>query len=184
MPQWPIAQNNVYLNLFPANFDFADAIHVPVTNAFHRCFVYYNGDGLTWIDNAQLEKWAIRPNAFFAQVDANMRQLMNEATIQTSEVEGHPLAIIETEFDVMKAALLFSDNFKAKIEPVLGWPVCAVLPVRDSCYIFSEKDMDFFVARLGKIVLDEYNDAGYAVTTEILRFSSESIQAVGRYENQ
>jgi len=53
--------------------------------------------------------------------------------------------------------------------------------VRDFCYIFSEEDLEYFSQRLGSVVLDEYNNSGYPITTEILRFSNTAIEAIGKY---
>ena len=70
---------------------------------------------------------------------------------------------------------------KNKIESDFGFPFYAVIPVRDFCYIFSENDFAFFSERIGKVVVDEYKQSGYPITTEILKFTDEGVETVGQY---
>ena len=70
---------------------------------------------------------------------------------------------------------------KSKVKVNFGFPFYAVIPVRDFCYIFSEKDFDFFAGIIGKVVVDEYKKSGYPITTEIIKFSDKGVEAVGKY---
>ncbi len=70
---------------------------------------------------------------------------------------------------------------KEKVKQDFGFPFYAVIPVRDFCYIFSGKDFDFFSGRIGKVVVDEYKQSGYQITTEILKFTDKGVEAVGQY---
>jgi hypothetical protein len=111
-----------------------------------------------------------------------MNTLLDESSIETTETDdGLRLAFFETSIEGVKSALLFSELLKEKVEAVLGWPIYCVLPVRDFCYMFSEKD-DELLSRLGEIVLEEYSKSAYPVTTEALLISDEGIKTVGKYK--
>jgi len=58
------------------------------------------------------------------QVDYNMCILTDECDVKIKNIDGHKLAFIETEFENLKASILLSKNFRDKISPVIGWPVC------------------------------------------------------------
>ena len=77
--------------------------------------------------------------------------------------------------------MLFAPTMKEKIKEEIGLPFYAVIPVRDFCYIFSENDFDFFSKRIGFVVIDEYKKSGYPITTEVLKFTKEGVEAVGKY---
>jgi hypothetical protein len=70
---------------------------------------------------------------------------------------------------------------KEKLNKDFGFPFYAVIPVRDFCYIFSEKDFEFFSNRIGEVVVEEYKNSGYPITTEILKFTENGIKSVGKY---
>jgi hypothetical protein len=54
---------------------------------------------------------------------------------------------------------LFAPAMKEKINKNFSFPFYAIIPVRDFCYIFSEKDFDFFSERIGKVVVDEFKQS-------------------------
>jgi hypothetical protein len=182
IPDWEQAHLNVYCSLFPSDYDFGDFLHEKVTDDFHKTYVYYESGQYIWINHDQLEAWQIDEQTFKEQVSLNMNSLLGDSNIETTETEdGFRLAFFETSIEGVKSALLFSKDLKEKIEPVLGWPIHCVLPVRDFCYMFSEKD-DELLNRLGEIVLDEYSNSAYPVTTEALLISEEGIKTVGKYK--
>ena len=107
--------------------------------------------------------------------------MCNKVYETTALKDGTLLAYFDTPFEELKAALVFSNNLKEKISPILGWPVYCVLPVRDFCYLFSEVDMEALVESLAATVVKEYNESGYEITTEIIKISDNGIEAIGKY---
>lgn len=182
IPDWDQAYLKVYCSLFPSDYAFDDFLHEKVTDEFHKIYVYYESEQYIWINHAQLEKWKIDEQSFKQQVTFNMNTLIDESHIETTETEdGLKLAFFETTIEGVKSALLFSQNIKEKIEPILGWPIYCVLPVTDFCYMFSEKDKEL-LNRIGEIVLNEYSNSAYPVTTEVLQISDEGTRTVGKYK--
>lgn len=183
IPEWNESREKVFLSLFPSNTDFQDYLIESVTNDFYKHYVYYDNGQYIWLNHRQLEEWQIDEQTFKEQVDRNMNTLLDSSNIEVVETEsGARLAYFDTEIDGLKSALLFSRNLKDKISPILGFPIYCVLPVRDFCYMFGEKDKDDLINALGKTVLNEYQHSGYEITTEIIKFSDDGIEAVGKYQ--
>ncbi len=115
------------------------------------------------------------------QANSNADKLLEKTTITYDIIENRELGLIEVEDITLKGALLFAPTMKNKVKKDFGFPFYAVIPVRDFCYIFSEKDFEFFSSRIGKVVVDEYKQSGYPITTEILKFTDKGVEVVGKY---
>lgn len=179
--KWADAKNDIYISLFPNDFAFNDFLHKKVTDEFSKVYIHTGNDKLTWISADDLKKWNITETELDKQANINADGLLAKTPITFDTIENHKLGLIEVEHVSLKGALLFAPTMKEKIEKDLGFPFYAVIPVRDFCYIFSEKDFDFFSGRIGRVVVDEYKKSGYPITTEILKFTDKGVEAVGKY---
>jgi hypothetical protein len=181
IPSWEQAYLKVYFSLFPSDYDFGDFLHEKVTDDFHKTYIYYDSGQYIWINYDQLKEWQVEEQVFKQQVEFNMNVLLDDSSIEITETEdGLRLAFFETNIEGVKSALLFTQNLKDKVEPLLGWPIYCVLPVRDFCYMFSQQD-EGLLTHLGEIVLNEYGNSAYPVTTEALLLSDDGIKIVGKY---
>ncbi len=178
---WPEVKDNIYVSFFPNDYEFEEFLHYKVTDEFSKVYIYSGQDKLTWITNDDLLKWEITEADIENQSNINADNLLKSISISFDVIEEHKLGSIEVEHVSLKGALLFAPAMRDKVEKDIGFPFYAVLPVRDFCYIFSEIDFDFFAARIGKVVVDEYTQSGYPITTEILKFTAEGVEAVGKY---
>lgn len=178
---WAKAKDEIYISLFPNDNDFQDFLKVKITDEFSKVYVYSADDKLTWITENDLKKWHLTENQLDIQANLNADKLLEKTSIMFDTIENHKLGLIEVEHTTLKGALLFAPKMKEKIKADFGFPFYAVIPVRDFCYIFSENDFDFFSTRIGKVVVDEYKNSGYPITTEILKFSNKGVEAVGQY---
>jgi hypothetical protein len=179
--KWADAKNDIYISLFPNDYEFEDFLHSKITDAFSKVYVHSGQDKLTWITAADLKKWNITEAALDKKANDNADKLLSVTYISFDTIENRKLGLIEVDHTSLKAALLFAPSMKDKVKKDFGFPFYAVIPVRDFCYIFSEKDFDFFNARLGPVVVDEYKKSGYPITTEILKFTGKGVVAVGQY---
>jgi hypothetical protein len=182
LPQnWADARDDVFISLFPNDFDFQDFIHAKITDEFSKVYIHNGQNQLTWLSNGDLEKWNITTSDLDIQANKNADKLLQTTPIAFDTIENRKLGLIEVEQTSLKGALLFAPSMKEKIKTDFGFPFYAAIPVRDFCYIFSEKDLDFFLNRLGGVVVEEYKQSGYPVTTEILKFTDRGVEAVGKY---
>ncbi|MCV9933613.1 hypothetical protein OIU80_15110, partial [Flavobacterium sp. LS1R47] len=184
IPNWENSKNNVYIQLFPNDFDFKDLIYEKVTDEFSKIYAVSEKEKLTWISTDILMKWNISEQDLIKQADLNANELLSKTKIDFEIIEDRKLGMIEVEKTFLKSSLLFASKMKEKLKSEIGFPFYAVIPVRDFCYIFSEKDFEFFANRIGKTVVQEYQNSGYPITTEILFFSEDGMTAVGKYPTE
>ncbi|MFX1238849.1 MAG: hypothetical protein ACFFAS_16440 [Promethearchaeota archaeon] len=81
---------------------------------------------------------------------------------------------------LLKASLILSPNLKERVKSFIEWPILALVPCRDFVYVISEENIDL-VEKLGSIVLKEYSQSGYPITTEVLKISDDDINVIGKY---
>jgi hypothetical protein len=180
--KWDDAKEHIFMSFYPSGFDFTNLIYIPVTQHFSAGFVYGSGTTHVIIGQDELDAWEIDAEQLRDQAFANAEVLLRQSAVSFTEVEGRRLGYIETEWDALKGALLFSYGFKEQMGVELGYPFYGIFPVRDFCYVFSETDFDFFTERLGAVVKDEYLGSGYPVTTEILKFTQDDVESIGAYD--
>lgn len=181
LPDWENAKRDVYISLFPNDFDFKEFVNNKITDDFSKVYVHSAEGNLTWLTANDIEKWGVTEQELDLQANNNAQAMLEETLIGIHLIEDRKLGSIDTEDETLKGALLFAPNMKEKVSKDFGFPFFAVIPVRDFCYIFSEKDFDFFAARLGSTVVKEYKESGYPITTEILKFTDQGVEAVGKY---
>jgi len=182
LPEWDESSKRIYPSLFPSDFNFEDHINFPVTETFNMIIVYDSGVGKAWVNEEQLTTWKIDNQALLKAAYANLDKVLDEAILEVDMIENKKLCFFSLEDETMKSVLILSKKLKNKVSAELGWPIIAVIPVRDFCYLFSERDLDFFTGRIGDTVMNEFENSGYPITIEILKCSDEGIKAVGKYE--
>lgn len=178
---WQIAKHNVYVMLVSNNTELDNYVYRKLTAGFGKEYAYRTQDKFIWLNYDHLHKWRITEQELDLQAGKNADTLLAEATIAYETVENRKLGLIETEHEIFKGALLFAPGMKQRVKQDFGLPFYAVIPVRDFCYIFSERDVDFFSERIENTVVNEYNHSGYPVTTEILKFTDKGVEAVGTF---
>lgn len=181
LPTWEVAKEKIYVQLFPNNFDLQNSIVEKITDEFSKGYVISENDKLTWISKEILKTWNIDETELKNQANSNANRLLSETEIKYEIVEDKKLGLIDVENSFLKGSLLFASDMKEKIKEDIGFPFYAVIPVRDFCYIFSEKDMKFISMRIGEVVVDEYKKSENPVTTEILKFTENGVEVVGKY---
>ena len=181
IPNWEISKDNVFIQLFTNDFEFKDQINEKVTEEFSKVYVVSANDKLIWITKEDLKEWNVTESELKKQTDINANKLLEKTEIKFEIIENHKLGLIEVSRTSLKGSLLFATKMKEKLQKDFGYPFFAVIPVRDFCYIFSEKDLEFFSNRIGEVVVEEYKNSGYPITTEILKFTENGTESVGKY---
>lgn len=182
LPDWDTAKNGIFPSLYPSDFDFGDFIHYPITEEFNMIMVYDYGNRKAWISEEQLDVWKIDNKTILEAAYKNLDIVLESAELEVEDVEGKKLSFFSLEDETMKSVLLLSKQLSKKVEPELGWPIIAVVPVRNFIYMFAEDDFEFFAERIGDVVMDEYRNSGYPITTELLLINDEAISAVAKFE--
>lgn len=179
--EWIAVKNDIFISLFPNQNEFKDFVHYKVTDAISKVYVYNGQATLNYVTSDNLKKWGITHKELDEQASINADSRLAKSIIVIDSIKGHRLGSIETEDPALTGALLFAPAMKEKIRKDFGFPFYAVLPVRDLCYIFPEKDIHFFSDWIGGVVVDEFKKSGYPVTTEILKFTDTGVETEAQY---
>lgn len=182
IPGWPAVRSFIRWSLEPTDAPVADTLHEVVSDHVALVLVYVSADEsqIAWVSPATAERWGQTKESLLAIAAENMAGLLAGVRIETAAVESHTLGMLHTEFVAFKAALVFAPGLRAIVEPVLGWPVFAVLPCRDFVYLIPDRDRDV-LGRVGSVVVREYAAAAYPLTTEVFEVTSDGIRAVGEF---
>lgn len=178
---WEQVKDKIYLQFVPNDFEFENILNEKVTNEFSKVFALNLNNGFSFITQDDLSDWKINFAELEKQADFNLGILLDKVKIEFEDIDNHKLGMVNVDEVSLKSSCLFSSKIKDLVQDTIGFPFYAVIPVSDFCYIFAEKDFDYFSQRLGSVVLDEYNNSGYPITTEILRFSETGVEAIGKY---
>jgi hypothetical protein len=181
LPDWSKAKSNIYISLFQNDFDFQNFLHTKITDEFSKVYIHRDSMKNSWVSDNDLKKWNITEAELEIQALQNAKLLLEKTQLEFDTIENKKLGFFKTNDETLKGALLFAPNLKEKVFKDFHFPIYAVIPVRDFCYIFSEKDYSFFAKRLGNTVVKEYKESGYPITTEILKFTDKGVEVVGKY---
>ena len=180
-PNWNDAKDKIYIGFFPNEIDFSDLVNEKVSDKFIKIYTLHIDNQIRWISKEELIEWNISEKELKEYANKNLSELLDKSTIEIDDLEGHKLGLINCSEITLKSSLVFSENFRNKVEKEFGWPINAVIPVRDFCYIFSKKDFEYFANRIGNVVVKEYTQSSYPITTEILEISDSGVKPVGEY---
>ncbi|RKR05445.1 hypothetical protein C8C83_4793 [Flavobacterium sp. 90] len=178
---WEIIKDKVYIQFFPNDFEFENLVYEKVTDEFSKVFMVNTNNNFSFISHDDLVDWNLDLEELKKQVDLNLDTFVDKVQIQVEDLDNHKLGMIDVEEVWLKSACLFSLKIKDLVKNNIGFPFYAVIPVRDFCYIFGEQDFEYFSERLGPIVVEEYENSGYPITTEILKFSESGVKSIGKY---
>lgn len=181
LPGWTEAKSGIRFSAESSEMDFGDALREAVSDEFSRVLVWVdpNESHIAWITPTQLKDWGIERFELEEAGRRNMSALMSATKLTIEEIDGHRLAMFET-YSPFKSSLIFSPNFREAVSPNLGWPVFVVIPCRDFMYALPEKDQEL-LSRMGEVVIREFEESGYPITTEVLRISDDGIEAIGKF---
>ncbi len=179
LPSWIVARSGVRLLLARAE-DASDAVmHLPLSDAASALLTHCDPDEtlITWLGAAVLDRWNQTVEELAEAAQNNLDRLLDAAPLQVEEVRGHRIGMLETA-TAYKASLILAPGLRAKVEPVLGWPILAVAPCRDFLLLFADEQA---IPALAPAVMAEYDGSAHPVTNEVFRIDDDGIQAIGRY---
>lgn len=176
-----LSAEQLYWILEPNDYLEKAWFRVAISNRVDRVLVHLSSDGqlVSWVTPDLLQLLDLSDSEAEATAFKNLERALSEATLETRDVDGVALGFIATDLP-FKAALILAPNLKKVIGAELGWPLLAVTPDRDFLYLWAARHSDFG-GRLGHLVVREYSEAPYPVTTEIFELSDHGIRAIGAF---
>jgi hypothetical protein len=173
--------DQIYWSIEPNDYvDKAD-FRVALSDQVDRVLVHFCQERglITWVTLDMLKGLELSEVDAGRKAFTNLARALTETKIETQEIIGVKVAFLATALP-FKASLILAPNLKEFIDPILGWPLMAVIPDRDFLYIWAARHTDF-VGRVGGVVVREYTQASYPISTEVYEISDNGIKAIGAF---
>ncbi|NOU29500.1 MAG: hypothetical protein HOO96_16470 [Polyangiaceae bacterium] len=179
-PSWERARAHLFFAAESSELDLGDAIHFEVTPEVQRCLTLTNADEsrITFVTPQMCADWGVDVGTALRAAEENQARLLQDVELEVTDIDGEPLGMVAVG-SPYKASTVFASTFRALVEPMMGWPVLVVIPCRDFIYVMRNDSP--IVGRVGGVVVEEFQRSGYPITTEVLRVSSDGIEALGRF---
>lgn len=179
-----LSAERLYWSLEPNNYEQRADILEVVSDHVDRVLVHLSVDPpvITWVTHAMLDSLGLSESAAGEKAFANLGCALRNATIDFQDIDGVRLGFITTSLP-FKASLLLAPNLREVAEDLLGWPLMAVAPDRDFLYLWAARHTDF-VQRVGNVVVREYSQASYPISTEVYEITDQDIQSVGSFQSE
>lgn len=180
VPTWEEAKPWVRWQLVSAKSDLAGLLHERVSEQIALVLVLVAPDEsqFFWIRDEMAAMWGQTKNSLFPIAVGNMDAIMAATDIEVTRAESKLIGHLGTDWEGYKAALVYSDSLRSKVEPVLGWPVYAAIPSRDFVFLVGAKDKDL-LHRMAPLVLKEWAESSYPLSTELFELRGHGVRAVG-----
>jgi len=180
-PDGALSTNQLYWCLEPSDYKERAEFRFALSNRVDRVLVHLSSDGslVTWVTPAMLDSLGLSASDAGARAFANLGRALSEAKVESQDIDSVKLAFIGTSLP-FKASLILAPNLREVVGAVLGWPLLAVVPDRDFLYLWAARHTDF-VQRVGSVVVREYSQASYPVSTEVYEITDEKIKAIGEF---
>lgn len=178
------AIDGLYWSLESNDYDEPPDFRVPISGRLDRVLIHQSSDGqlLSWVSPRMLEELKIDENQAAAIAFDNLARALAEAKIEYSDIDGTRLGFVNTALQ-FKASLILAPNLQEAAGRVLGWPLLAVVPDRDFLYLWDARNKDF-TGRVGSVVVREYSQAAYPLSTEVYEIVDGGVRAIGAFPTE
>ncbi|WP_299972909.1 hypothetical protein [uncultured Pseudoteredinibacter sp.] len=181
---WSQLKEGIYPSLEPSDYRFVDeVIHKRLADTSIVVMAYFNSElnQIRFISDKDLKNIGIGVQAAWAQAYRNIDSIMDVTDVSFKDIDGQLLGMVEAN-EPYKASLILSNRLKVKIEKEIGWPVYAVAPARDFVYLFSKEGG--LVSKVGAVVVREFKNSGYPISTDVWELSDSKQTAIGAYPTE
>jgi hypothetical protein len=178
---WDDARASILFCFEPSDFAEPPPLRNPISRRVDRVPVHFDTTRnlISWITPNLLRHWDISFQDLEHEALQNLANALDHATVEHDEIDGMRLGYLGTTLP-FKTALILAPNFKDIVAPLLGWPLCAVMPDRDFLYLWDSRHADL-VGRVGRVVVNEFSKAPYPISTEVFEVSDSGIKAIGAF---
>lgn len=181
IPKWDEASPNLFCMLSQSRPYGDGYITEPIADNIVKAFVHYHNDRYMWMSYNTLKIWNISLEVFKAQCNYNMDILLDEAELKIIKTPNRvKCGFIHGGDSWLNSALLFTKNFKRKIEKEIGWPIYFIMPARAFTYFINVKDRQS-LDMLSNIGSQVYQNEDQPLSREIFSMTDKGIRAVDRF---
>ncbi|MBL4772764.1 MAG: hypothetical protein JKX98_03950 [Alcanivoracaceae bacterium] len=171
----------IYPSLEPSDYEgLNELVHKELTDKTVIILTYYNSENnqIRYLSEIDLKEYDIKAKQAWNQAYSNLDKIMDETKVDFLDIDGQMLGMLESH-EPYKASLILSTKLKDKVSKELGWPIYAVSPSRDFVYLFSKESG--LMNKVGNVVVKEYKNSGYPISTEVCELSDSKQIAIGAY---
>jgi uncharacterized protein YtpQ (UPF0354 family) len=183
-PEAAVSANHIYWCLEPSDYEERADYRVAMSDCVDRVLVHLSTDGrlVTWVTRSMLDSLGLTEADAGDRAFTNLGRALSEASVESQFIDGVQLGFIGTSLP-LKASLILAPNLREVVGAVLGWPLMAVVPDRDFLYLWAARHTDF-VQRVGHVVVREYSQASYPISTEVYEIAYKAIRAIGAFPKE
>lgn len=176
-----LSASQIYWNLEPNDYEESADYRVPVSDRVDRVLVHLSSDGrlIRWVTPDMLASLGLTEADAGSRAFLNLAKALRESTIEAQEIDAVQLGYIRTSLP-FKASLILAPNLREVVASGIGWPILAVAPDRDFLYFWAARHADF-AGRVGGVVVREYLEAAYPISTEVYEISEYEFKAIGEF---
>jgi uncharacterized protein YtpQ (UPF0354 family) len=176
-----ISPERLYLSLCPNDMDPPPTCRLTLSKRLSSALIQDrpNRQSYTWVTPDHLQHLRITTDQAYARASSNMAALLSETPVETMHAKRVKLVMLANSTH-HKASLILAPNLLELLEPHIGTSVLAVDPTRDFVYLFNAQHQDF-IGNLGEVVVREYSQSPYPLSTEVFHISDRGIKAIGAF---
>jgi hypothetical protein len=178
---WEDARPSILLCLEPSDYAEPPEFSTAVSGRLLRVPVRLNAStgAIKWISQTMLDAWQVTLDLVNETASSNLADALADAKFEYRDIDGVRLGFVSTVLP-FKSALILAPNLRDIVAPLLGWPLCAVVPDRDFLYLWDAQHIDF-ADRVGRVVVDQFTTAPHPLTTEVFEIDDAGISAIGAF---
>jgi hypothetical protein len=178
---WLEACEQLFFSIEPSDYVEKPEIRTPISDQVDRVPVLFKKgtESIAWVTQAMISNWGVTAEAVEEAAAENLNRALMRATVEVKEIDDVKLGFIGTDLP-FKSSLVLAPKLRQNVEPLLGWPLHAVIPDRDFLYLWAAKHTDF-LNRVGSVVVREFKSAPYPISTEVFHITDDGIEAIGAF---
>jgi hypothetical protein len=140
------------------------------------------GSSLRFVTESDLQAWGVTSEDAWEAARKAFGKIVARTRVEVLKAGDIALGTLHAP-GPQKASMILSPDLKSRIPAELGWPVLAVAPARDFVYLLRKED-EHALGRVGAVVVEEFRDSGYPVSTEVWELSDQGARAIGEFPVQ
>lgn len=186
VPPWDEARAGLRLLAKSSRFGVArGCVFCDVSEGIHLYLVHdvEEAPSLAFVSGEKLEEWGVGADEAFAVGRENMDQLLERTELVLDTYQGRRFGWFEAD-PVFSGSLFAAPGLKSKAEPLVGWPALVLAPRRDLLWVLPSEGCADLLDLLGPRCVQEFEDSGYPVSTELLFFDDPGYRVVGRFTRE
>jgi hypothetical protein len=182
LPEWVHAKAHLFPMIESIDVELGEeTVSRELTDRTKVVLAFYQpGSGsLRFVTEADLATWGTSVDEAWSVAESSFAGLVARTKIEVLKAGDLALGTVHVHAPY-KASVILSPALKQQLPVEMGWPVLAVAPARDFVYLIRKDDQES-LGRIGAVVVREFRQSGYPVSTEVWELSDDGAKAMGEF---